>query len=173
MADDEFQSPLEGLPLLKKALVATGRLAACEEVKEEAENETNDKIEAPEESEAAKSADFIPYIPVSRLPTCRYFTKLTVSKAPPSSPPKKSHKRGHPRKYRRDNKSKPIMTNEDGTPIPKSRYGWIDGHKPKQKKGDEEKKADEIDDLQESGPEITQRAKDNLKGKESDGNAVD
>ncbi|OSS47951.1 hypothetical protein B5807_06596 [Epicoccum nigrum] len=150
MADDEFQSPLEGLPLLKKALVATGRLAACEEVKEEAENETNDKIEAPEESEAAKSADFIPYIP-----------------APPSSPPKKSHKRGHPRKYRRDNKSKPIMTNEDGTPIPKSRYGWIDGHKPKQKK------ADEIDDLQESGPEITQRAKDNLKGKESDGNAVD
>ena len=70
------------------------------------------------------------------------------------------------------------MTNEDGTPIPKSTYKWRDGRKPKKKKSDEqkngeEKKADEADDLQDSGPETTQRADDNLEGKGSDGNAKD
>ena len=51
------------------------------------------------------------------------------------------------------------MTNEDGTPIPKSTYEWRDGHKPKKKKSDEqkngeEKKADEADDLQDSGQRL-------------------
>ena len=69
------------------------------------------------------------------------------------------------------------MTNEDGTPIPKSTHEWRDGHKPTKKKSDEqkngeEKKADEAGNLQDSGPETKQRAEDDLERKASNGIAV-
>lgn len=74
MADDGSDLPLEGLPLLEKALEVTGRLATREaieenpeELEEEPDDDTSNEIEAPEESEAAKSAGIISYIPVSRL----------------------------------------------------------------------------------------------------------
>ena len=74
MADDGSDLPLEGLPLLEKALEVTGRLATREaieenpeELEEESDDDTSNEIEAPEKSEAAKSAEFIPYILVSRL----------------------------------------------------------------------------------------------------------
>ena len=155
MADDASQLPLEGLAALRKALEVTGRLATREELEEEPVDETSSESEAPEEIEAPKNADFVPYIPVSCLPTWRYFTKLTIRKALPSSPPKKSHRRGLPRKYRRDEKGRPIRINEDGTLIPKSRYEWRSGRKGQKKDDDagknekqkEERKADETYDL--------------------------
>ena len=74
MADDGSDLPLEGLPLLEKALEVTGRLATREaieedpeELEEEPDDDTSNEIEGPEESEAAKSAGIISYIPVSRL----------------------------------------------------------------------------------------------------------
>lgn len=74
MADDGSDVPLDGLPLLRKALEVTGSLATSEELEEESEDEKNDETEAPEENEApeqteaAKSAEFITYSPVSRFP---------------------------------------------------------------------------------------------------------
>jgi hypothetical protein len=81
MANDGSDLPLEGLPLLRKALEVTGRLDTDEEqLEEESEDEINDETEAPEEieapeetaipeqTEAAKSAEFTIYSLVSRFP---------------------------------------------------------------------------------------------------------